>query len=1103
MRKLILHRYRILLFSILLLVLGQNSFASHVVGADLHYTWISGTRYKITLIVYGDCGPASASAFSTLPSATPTICVYDGSTSVTSLTLTWDSSLNIRSGKEITPVCPRDSNSTQCHSSTSSIPGIKQFGYSTYYDLGHRSANWRFMFNGAMGASSTGRAAAITNISGGTTTRLVATLNNQDVNNSNPVLTIVPTPFFCLNNDDYYTPGGIDADGDSLVYSLVPGATPSGACGAGPTVTYIGGHSATDPLSYTAGSYSFDWRTGLISFHPNVTQRALVVYNIEEWRGDTLVGTSQREMTFLVIACSTAPPTGQFVSDSGGGTIDDPYHFHICANTTDFALTFAASETDTTNELYIRNTGLPPGMTFTVYGDSTNHAVGVMRWSSSVTPGSYVIYVIVKDNACPIQGIQTIPVHIDVLPVPALAYTIISQSDCVRDGVVSVTPGGMGAPWRVTLTNAAGTILSNDSGLTSTYLDTIAIGCDTFTIYSAISSYCFAKVPICITQAPFPDPTVTFENPTYCGANDGVIHLTGLNATEIDTIRYNYNGSPVSLSILTTSSGTYDITGLCAGVYNNITVNTGRCHSNPRGPYTLVNPGFTTAIRDYGDPSACGYNDGYITLNGLHPGQFDTVHYLFNGTPSYFTGVVLADSSIRVPSLLQGVYTNIWVSTTGACASSNSLCVSNFVGPVTLTAPTIHAEYTTSTHLGCNGDTVFFNNLSTPAGLLTYRWWFGDYITSTDTAINPRYIYHPTTATTYATVLYISNGRCVDSFKVNVSLQQPIDASYTIAPDAVCQGTPMNFVNGSLGVGNTYKWYFGDGGTSTDINPTYTYNNTGNYKVVMFATDNIGCKDTFIHYVQIDSNSVVSLSSTDTVFCVGGAVTFQGTYTDIGLTNVAWSMGDGTTVLNRNPVQHAYETPGTETITLDLTYRLCPPKHVQKTIRVYSYPRINLGQDSSICQGGEAITLGDFTNAGNPAATWKWNNEATTAAISISKAGQYVSTVTINGCASTDTVEVTNDCYVDLPNIFSPNDDGVNDYFFPREYLTKGITAFSMDIYNRWGQLVYQTTSIEGRGWDGKLNSIPQPEGVYIYVIKATFKDGRTMSKNGNITLLR
>jgi gliding motility-associated-like protein len=98
---------------------------------------------------------------------------------------------------------------------------------------------------------------------------------------------------------------------------------------------------------------------------------------------------------------------------------------------------------------------------------------------------------------------------------------------------------------------------------------------------------------------------------------------------------------------------------------------------------------------------------------------------------------------------------------------------------------------------------------------------------------------------------------------------------------------------------------------------------------------------------------------------------------------------------------------------------------------------------------------------------------------------------------------VKRDCYLTIPNSFSPNGDGRNDYFLPREILSSGVTSFTMNIFNRWGENIFTTSSIDGRGWDGKYNSIDQPVGVYIYEINVAFINNIKKVFNGNVTLLR
>jgi len=115
----------------------------------------------------------------------------------------------------------------------------------------------------------------------------------------------------------------------------------------------------------------------------------------------------------------------------------------------------------------------------------------------------------------------------------------------------------------------------------------------------------------------------------------------------------------------------------------------------------------------------------------------------------------------------------------------------------------------------------------------------------------------------------------------------------------------------------------------------------------------------------------------------------------------------------------------------------------------------------------------------------------------------YWSRVTIGGCSGTDSVLVDKDCYVNIPNSFTPDGDGTNDYFLPRQFLSRSINAFKMSIFNRWGQVIYESSTLGGRGWDGKFNSKDQPQGVYVYIIDVTFDNGVKEHYTGNVTLLR
>jgi hypothetical protein len=109
-----------------------------------------------------------------------------------------------------------------------------------------------------------------------------------------------------------------DPDGDSLYISLISATSGTGTCGTvGGNVAYVGAPawpgqpiSGTTPIQVVADSFNVNSHTGEITFHPNATQRDVIVYNIQEYRSGVLVGTSQREINFVVFTCSGTGPCG-------------------------------------------------------------------------------------------------------------------------------------------------------------------------------------------------------------------------------------------------------------------------------------------------------------------------------------------------------------------------------------------------------------------------------------------------------------------------------------------------------------------------------------------------------------------------------------------------------------------------------------------------------------------------------------------------------------------------------------------------------------------------------------------------------------------------
>ncbi|HET8572547.1 MAG TPA: PKD domain-containing protein [Edaphocola sp.] len=431
------------------------------------------------------------------------------------------------------------------------------------------------------------------------------------------------------------------------------------------------------------------------------------------------------------------------------------------------------------------------------------------------------------------------------------------------------------------------------------------------------------------------------------------------------------------------------------------------------------------------------------------------------------------------------------------CYMRDSVVVTGFAAP--------HAQFSYDIGPGCQGDTVFFHNESSTAN--RYLWKFG-LANLNDTLENTQFVYPD--QGTYSVTLIAQNDNCTDSAMSLVHVGHPMSAGFIVSNDTICQGTQITFTNQSTmtavgSQGGQYQWSFGDGTTSNLANPpSYTYNNTGTYPVRLVINDSIPCYDTATHLIVVDSVSGLSINVSDTPICQGDKILFNAVYSDNGMVYARWNFGDGPdSVLDQNLVSHAYEQAGIYTVSLYNHYRVCPDTGLSFRVRIKDMPVINLGADTSLCLDGDPLEIKDGINASDPAATWLWNTGDTTSSIDIKHPGLYWAKVTIDYCSATDEITVNKDCYMDVPNSFTPNDDGSNDYFFPRQKLASGIAAFKMSVFNRWGQKMFETTNVNGRGWDGRFNDKEQPVGVYVYLIDVVYKNGRTESYKGNVTLLR
>ncbi len=353
--------------------------------------------------------------------------------------------------------------------------------------------------------------------------------------------------------------------------------------------------------------------------------------------------------------------------------------------------------------------------------------------------------------------------------------------------------------------------------------------------------------------------------------------------------------------------------------------------------------------------------------------------------------------------------------------------------------------------------------------------------------------------------LYINQGGYdCDTFVDILLTALEYDASFTV-DSALCLHDSISFTSTSEGISSWY-WYFGDGDTAAGSIATHTFREPGVYTSMLIGlTDQPYCKDTFYTNIKVDSIPYVYFATDGNSTCVGNTINFRPSYRQ-GATRLAWDFdGSGNQKYDLSP-SHSYDQAGVYNVMLTASYPNCHDTSFIDTVSVFPFPVVDLGGDTSLCTGNMPIILKNSKES-SLSSYKEWNTGDTSVTIKVTHPGIYSLTLTSEyGCTTSDSIIISKFCYLDIPNSFTPNGDGLNDYFFPRGLLSKGITSCKMDIYSRWGQVVFTTDRIDGRGWDGRFNDVTLPAGVYVYSITVKLEAGDILKEeryHGNVTLIR
>ncbi len=333
-----------------------------------------------------------------------------------------------------------------------------------------------------------------------------------------------------------------------------------------------------------------------------------------------------------------------------------------------------------------------------------------------------------------------------------------------------------------------------------------------------------------------------------------------------------------------------------------------------------------------------------------------------------------------------------------------------------------------------------------------------------------------------------------------------------------CASLTYQFTNNSIAIkpftATSFRWDFGDGNTQLagKGSVTHTYAAPGTYDVHLVLIDTNYCNepDSIIKQIRLSTN-VKAQFTTPAFGCVPYNADFKNT--SLGGSQFNWDFGDGTGSAVTDP-QHLYNATGTYKVRLiAIDTNTCNKVDTSAyfTITVSPIPVSSFSYSPNPTLPNTPVS---FQNTASGGTSFKWIygdgdtlftvRPDTTVKHLYNATGTFITCLVAynnSGCSDTScqSISVTINTILDVPNAFSPNGDGQNDKLYVRGF---GISKMTWNIYNRWGILVYQGTN-PNEGWDGTYKGRGQPQDVYHYTLTAEFSNKEKITKKGDITLLK
>ena len=423
----------------------------------------------------------------------------------------------------------------------------------------------------------------------------------------------------------------------------------------------------------------------------------------------------------------------------------------------------------------------------------------------------------------------------------------------------------------------------------------------------------------------------------------------------------------------------------------------------------------------------------------------------------------------------------------------------------------------------CLNQAINFTNLSSVSGgtITAWSWDFGD--SSPLVFIQSPSHFYANVGSYASSLIVTSNNGCKDTLVKNVAVHSLPDAQFST--NNACNGSTVPFSDLSSLSGTDmlqiWSWNFGDGSpVANNQNTLHLFPGTGNYTTKLVVSSNFGCKDSVTKIVTINPNPIVNFTAPDTAGCNPLCVDFQSLASITGGNNTSylWDFGDESASGASSGVQHCYSNNSIfSPVTFDVSLAVTSDSGCVAMFTKNNYIIINPNPIANFTVQPDIISIVDptimFNNLSSGENGWNWAfGDLATSSISAplphsyTDTGKFVITLIVSNqysCFDTTyrTITIEPDWAFFVPNVFSPNGDGINDKFQGYGF---GLLEYEMFVFDRWGNQIFKTTDYN-YPWDGRAKKVENvaQQDVYVYLINIKDVKNVDHSYRGIVTLVK